>query len=76
MKKLLLFLILTGCSKFSGPYRDCLSGHTETYTQMTMAGKVMIPVTHARWVCDTYSVEEYININDVKYKIIQVSKGK
>jgi hypothetical protein len=34
---------------------ECTATRRETYTSMTMVGKVMVPQTHTRTVCDNYA---------------------
>lgn len=45
-------LLVTGCG---GESRECVKSHPETYTYFVLVGKVMVPMSGTRWVCDEYA---------------------
>lgn len=76
MKYLPLFLLLVGCSKYTGPYKMCLKDHLETYTVILPVGKTVVPQVRVKTVCDEWSVQEYIKVDKKIYEVQYVYEEK
>jgi outer membrane biogenesis lipoprotein LolB len=60
-------LLLTGCVRGDRPVQletlysndwTCTTSHVHTWTSFVLVGKVMVPQTHTRTICDQYTRKE------------------